>query len=134
MIKVVKKFPTNVEFNKLLDTVEWGKRDNKIINKQRAASCFAVSAYDKDNIVGMGRVIGDGSNFIIFDLVVDEAYQNKGIGTQLMDAIIKWFEKNRDEHGRLMLFSAGGVESFYEKLGFVTRPYEYLGAGMIYIK
>ena len=40
-------------------------------------------------IVGMGRIVGDGGTiFVICDMMVIESFQKKGGGTMIMDAIM----------------------------------------------
>ena len=126
------KFPTNEEFNELFSSVDWGTRDSEKINKHREMSCFSVCAYDNDKIVGMARVLGDGSYYTVYDVVVKQKYQGKGIGKILMTEIIKWYKSIEDDDTYLYLGASYGKEKFYEKFGFKSRPYGHIGAGMKY--
>ena len=126
------KFPTNEEFNELFSSVDWGTRDSEKINKHRKMSCFSVCAYDNDKIVGMARVLGDGSYYTVYDVVVKQKYQGKGIGKILMTEIIKWYKSIEDDDTYLYLGASYGKEKFYEKFGFKSRPYGHIGAGMKY--
>lgn len=75
------------------------------------ACCFA---WDREKLVGAARAISDGvSSSAIYDVVVDPAYQGKGIGRRLMDAILEQLPKRS-----VMLVSTHGNEQFYRKLGF----------------
>lgn len=130
MIKIIKNFPKNDEFNLLFKSVGWGNRDNEKIDNHRKASVFAVSAYDNDKIIGMARVVGDGSYFTIYDVVVDKNYQGKGIGSKLMEEIILWYKSICDDDTYLYLGASENKEKFYEKFGFKARPYGHIGAGM----
>ncbi len=132
MFQIKKQFPTNDEFNDLFCSVSWGKRDNEKINSHRAKSCFSVCVFDESKIVGMARVVGDGSYFTIFDVVTRKEYQNKGIGTLLMTEIINWYKSIEDDDTYLYLGASLGKEKFYEKFGFKSRPYKNIGAGMKY--
>lgn len=129
---IKKEFPTNEEFNKLFNSVGWGERDNKKIDKHRENSCYAVCVYDEDKIVGMARVVGDGSYYTVFDVVVEKTYQGKGIGRILMTHIINFYKSICDEDTYLYLGASQGKEKFYEKFGFKSRPYGHIGSGMKY--
>ena len=86
------QFPTNKEFNELFNSVGWGDRDDTKIDKHREMSVFAVSIFEDNKIVGMARVVGDGSYFTVYDVVVRKECQGKGYGKILMQEIVKWYK------------------------------------------
>jgi GNAT superfamily N-acetyltransferase len=111
----------------------WGTVGFAVFAKIRRLTSFAVSVYDDNRIVGMGRVLGDGLHFTVYDVTVLSNYQSKGIGTIIMNTILYWFDKQPD-HPHLNLGSVKGKEGFYEKFGFQCRPFgEHIGAGMKYV-
>ena len=124
------QFPTNQEFNKLFESVGWGNRDDDKIDMHRKTSTFAVSIYEQDSIIAMARVVGDGSYFTVYDVVVHKNYQGKGLGSMLMKEIVDWFNNLADDDTYLYLGASAGKEKFYEKFGFKVRPYDGIGAGM----
>jgi len=126
------QFPTNKEFNELFSSVDWGTRDNEKINKHRETSCFTVCIYDNDKIVGMARVVGDGSYYTVYDVVTRKNYQGQGIGKMLMTEVVNWYKSIEDDDTYLYLGASFGKEGFYEKFGFKSRPYGNIGAGMKY--
>ena len=126
------QFPTNEEFNELFASVGWGNRDNDKINKHRENSCFSVCIYNNDKIIGMARIVGDGSYYTVFDVVTRNDYQGKGIGKTLMSEIVNWYKSIEDDDTYLYLGASLGKEGFYEKFGFKSRPYGHIGAGMKY--
>ena len=88
---------------------------------------------DGEKAIGVVRLLWDGG-YVAFlsDVIVDPAYQGRGIGRKLVEAVIK---RIRDDMKpgykvKLNLNSAKGKEPFYEKLGFRARPNEETGAGM----
>lgn len=132
MFDVIFKFPTNEEFNELFESVGWGSRDVNKINNHREKSEFSVSVYDKDKIIGMARVVGDGAYYTVYDVVTRQEYQGLGVGKILMTEIVKWYKTIEDEDTYLYLGASQGKEKFYEKFGFKSRPYGHVGAGMKY--
>lgn len=123
------QFPSNKEFLKLFKSVGW-KRENNRVDKNRENSCFAVCVYLNKNIVGMGRIVGDGSYFTIYDVVVSKKYQGLGIGSVILSELIKWYKTIKDDDTFLYCGASKNREKFYEKFGFRTRPNEEVGSGM----
>lgn len=134
-VKYIKKLPTVEEYNILSEGVNWGSRDVNLIEEALKYSIFGVCAYDGDTIVGCGRVIGDKTIFLhIHDVMVPEKYQGNGIGRGIMETILNEIKEMKKEipNLRLYLGASKGKEGFYNKFGFVERPNETLGAGMIW--
>ncbi|CAC8474322.1 Attachment to host cells and virulence [Staphylococcus aureus] len=54
---------------------------------------FTVTLYDKDRLIGMGRVIGDGGTvFQIVDIAVSKSYQGQDYGSLIMEHIMKYIK------------------------------------------
>ncbi|MDE5864866.1 MAG: GNAT family N-acetyltransferase, partial [Lachnospiraceae bacterium] len=54
-------------------------------------SLYVVGAYDKGNLVGMGRLVGDGVVICyVQDLIVIPEYQHLGVGSMVLEALIKY--------------------------------------------
>ena len=132
MYQISYQFPNNKDFNELFNSVGWGNRDNNKIDQHRKASSFSVCVFIDNKIIGMARVVGDGAYFTIYDVVVKKEYQKQGVGTILMNEIMKWYKSIEDDDTCLYLGATFGKEQFYEKFGFKTRPYDNIGAGMKY--
>lgn len=134
MIKLKENVNNVQEFNLLYDLVGWGSYDYEISKKSLANTYYSVSIYDEETIIGYGRLIGDGICFMyIHDVMVDPNYQNKKIGTMIMNKLldkIKSIEKE-NHNLRVYLGASKGKEGFYEKFGFVKRIDANLGYGMI---
>lgn len=132
-MKIKHSFPTNEEFNSLFSSVGWGIREDKKIDLHRLCSSYCVSVYIDEKICGMARVVGDGSYYTVYDVVVKKEYQCKGIGSLIMKDIVEWFENLNDDDTYLYLGASLNKESFYEKFGFKSRPFGNIGAGMKYV-
>ena len=46
-----------------------------------------------------------------------------------MNEIVNWYKTIEDDDSYLYLAASKGKENFYEKFGFVSRPYGEIGAG-----
>lgn len=132
-IVVKYQFPKTSEFIKLFNSVDW-KRTNKRVIENRKYTVFAVSLYIDNQIVGMGRVVGDGSYFTIYDIVIDKNHHGLGLGTIVMTEIVEWYKTIEDDDTFLYVNASKDREKFYEKFGFRIRPNENVGAGMKWYK
>ena len=133
-IKYINKTPTEDEFNDLTEAVDWGRRDNEIVKEALNNTLYSLCVYDGDKLIGYGRIIGDKTIFLyIQDVMVIPEYQEKQIGTGIMKELLRQIEeyKKINPDIRTYLGASKGKEAFYEKFGFVSRPNEELGAGMI---
>ena len=126
--------PTPEEFNNLTEAVDWGTRENKIIEEALKHTLYSLCVYDENKLIGYGRIIGDKTIFLyIQDIMVIPEYQGKKIGTGIMNNLIEKINeyKKVNPEIRTYLGASKGKESFYEKFGFISRPNEDLGAGMV---
>ncbi len=126
--------PTPEEFNNLTEAVDWGTRENKIIEEALKHTLYSLCVYDENKLIGYGRIIGDKTIFLyIQDIMVIPEYQGKKIGTGIMNKLIEKINeyKKVNPEIRTYLGATKGKESFYEKFGFISRPNEELGAGMV---
>ena len=134
MIKFFENTITPNEFNYLTDKVGWGTRNISIVQEALNNTLYSISVYDNDKIIGFGRIIGDKTIFLyIQDIMVIPEYQHKQIGTQIMNKLISQINvyKQVNPNIRTYLGASKGMEPFYEKFGFISRPNNDLGAGMI---
>lgn len=119
---------------KLRESVNWKHLTREQAEKALRGSLLTVTAYDDGQAVGMGRLVGDGAVICyVQDLIVLPAYQGKGVGQMIMDSLIDYVKEIQlpDTQIMLDLMCAKGRESFYKKYGFISRPTDNLGPGMI---
>lgn len=132
MSHVVEHTPTPQEYNRLRQAVGWRSHREDVIEKGLANTLYCACAFADNELVGMARVIGDaGLAYYIQDVIVIPAYQGQGIGAQIMDAVMDYLRRHASPNVTIGLMAATGKEPFYEKYGFIVRPNETMGAGMI---
>ena len=134
MIKYIEQTPSADEFNYLTNSVGWGIREKNIIEDALKNTLYSLCIYDNDRLIGYGRIIGDKTIFLyIQDIMVIPEYQSKHIGTGIMNNLLNQINqyKKINPDIRTYLGASKGKESFYEKFGFISRPNEELGSGMI---
>lgn len=135
-VKIIEQIPGAEEYNFLRSRVGWREYDLESIAEGLRSTLYCICAYHGDDIIGMGRVIGDGKLvFYIQDIIVLPDYQGKHLGTQIMDRIMWYINENSVNNSVIGLMSAHGKEEFYERFGFKKRPDESFGCGMtIFVK
>lgn len=103
----------------LYEDVEWYAytRDINRLEQAISNSLYVVSAWEKDCLIGLIRIIGDGLTIIyVQDILVLHSYQNQGIATELMNRVLENIKEVRQKV--LLTEEAPNVRHFYEKNGF----------------
>ena len=108
------------EILSLYESVGW---DNYTKNPQMLKEAYLHSlriyaAYVDNKLVGIVRVVGDGSSVVfVQDLLVSPEYQRQGIGTALLKAIMEEYRGVYQLH--LLTDNTEKTVAFYKSLGFV---------------
>ena len=72
---------------------------------------------ESNEIVGMGRVVGDGGTvFHICDMAVEQEWQGQGGGTMIMDSLMEYITREASGYSYINLMA--DVDGFYERWGF----------------
>lgn len=117
-------------------SVQWRPLTKEQAEKALKGSLLTVTVHDDNGqAVGMGRLVGDGAVICyIQDLIVLPSYQGKKAGQLIMERLIAYVRDIQLPHTQMMLdlMCAKGREDFYKKYGFISRPTDNLGPGMIH--
>lgn len=80
-------------------------------------SLYVITAWDKNILVGLIRLIGDGFTIVyIQDILVSNKYRRNGIGKNLLLKAMERFKNVRQKV--LLTEDTKETRSFYESLGF----------------
>jgi predicted GNAT family N-acyltransferase len=133
-IRIEQRLPSLSEYKELRTSVGWPVMADGLILKGLSNSLFCVCAIIENKSVGMGRVIGDGAiYFHVQDVIVNPDFQGKKIGHMIMDKLIAFIKENGGAESNVGLMCSKGREDFYKAWGFIERPNDRFGAGMIQI-
>jgi GNAT superfamily N-acetyltransferase len=84
-----------------------------------AATPLVLTAWDGEALVGFARVLTDGlARAFVEDVIVDESHRGRGIGRQLMDAVLA-HPLVRDVE---LVALSTAIPAFYRPFGFDEDP------------
>ena len=133
--QVIERIPDVEEYNTLKKMVGWDILDDDSITARGLNnSLYTVCVEHKGLLIAMGRVIGDnGIYFHIQDVIVDPLHQGKGLGKAIMKKLMDYVNDKAAKYSMVGLMCAKDKEPFYHNLGFVSRPSNIYGAGMMMV-
>ena len=131
-IEIVYRKPSKEEFILLRNSAGWGIPQDEFIQKGIDNTVCWVCAELDGKLIGFARIIGDSAfAFLILDVVVLTEYRGYGVGTKIVEGLMKFLYQNAADGAYIALLSAKGLEPFYEKFGFWKRPNDDFGYGMM---
>lgn len=84
-----------------------------------AATLFAVQIKLDDEVVAMGRLVGDGGcHCQICDIAVLPEHQGQGLGKAIMQALMDYIHQTLPDSCYINLIADGDARHLYEKFGF----------------
>jgi ribosomal protein S18 acetylase RimI-like enzyme len=124
LYRIIERAPTLEEYRELCLAVGW----EAYINFDVAAislqnSLYHVVAVCGEQVVGMGRIIGDGAlYFHLQDIAVHPDHQRRGIGKQIMNHLMAYLRDHAPERAFVGLFATAEAVALYRQYGFDAYP------------
>lgn len=122
------------DYNALRQSVGWNIVEDTQAKIGIGNSFFLVSALADGQTVGMTRVISDGGYYmLVADVIVHPDFQGQGIGRAMMTQAMARIYAHLGPGQKVIvnLLAAKNKEPFYEHFGFIKRPNDQYGAGMV---
>ena len=95
-------------------------------------SLFSVQVVFDGEVVGMGRVVGDGGCFYqVVDIAVIPSHQGKGLGKVIMREIMSYVEANVPASGYVSLIADGLAQNLYAGFGFAATAPKSIGMALV---
>ena len=119
MFKIRLAIPSSEVFLRLRKKAGMGPRSIEGAEKVLGRELFSVllEHVSTGEIVGMGRIVGDGGTvFHVCDMAVLPDYQRMGGGSLIMSEIMSFIEREAPPDSYVNLMA--DVDGFYEKWGF----------------
>lgn len=122
-IALEEKHPTVDEYRRLRAAADWDELNTRAMSTGLRNSLYAVCAVCDGQVIGCGRIVGDGgAYFYIQDVIVLPEHRGRGIGRRIMDSLLKYLDFRAEQNAFVGLMAADGAAGFYEPYGFVRRP------------
>jgi ribosomal protein S18 acetylase RimI-like enzyme len=129
---VVSNFPELGDYMRLRTISGLTPFSEEASRKGLKGTVFGVSIYLGDDVVGMGRIIGDGGCFFqITDIAVDPTHQGKGLGKKIMGALTDYIRQNLPATAYVSLIADVPANRLYEQFGFKETAPRSVGMAMI---
>lgn len=123
MDDIIIKDYSEIDLEELLQLYENAGWSNYVNNPQMLQKAYenslkTLSAWKEDKLIGIIRVVGDGSSIIyIQDILVRKEYQRQGIGSRLLAEILQHY---KDVYQKVLLTdNQPDTVAFYKKFGFI---------------
>jgi len=118
--------PTPREFVRLRSVAGMRERSLDAAKAGIGDECAVVTIRKDGDLVGMGRIVGDGATvFQIVDVAVAPEHQGRGLGRRVMDELVSWLETNAPPSAFINLIAS--EPAFYERFGFESCAPELVG-------
>jgi GNAT superfamily N-acetyltransferase len=119
-IELVEHFPGVDDYCRLRELAAMSPRTREAAQRGLPNTLYGVSLHRDGDVIGMGRIIGDGGCFYtVADIAVAPAYQGRGQGRRIMDALDAWLRRNVEPSAVVSLVADGDAKHLYAKYGFV---------------
>ena len=106
------------DYCRLRKSVDFYDIPEEQVKRALDKSDFITTATVNNVTVGMARIIEDGTQVLVMDVIVDPEYQGNGIGRGLMEKIREYIESIDYDRMIVNLITDESKTAFYEKLGY----------------
>lgn len=94
-------------------------KDNKAAQMGLVNSLYSISLIVNNQIIGMGRLIGDGGCFCqVVDICVVPEFQGVGLGKVIMENLVQYIKNELPKSCYVSLIADGNASFLYEQFGF----------------
>ena len=129
-VVLAERFPGEADYRRLRALTGLSPKSEDAARRGLANTTHGVSLVRGDEVVGMGRIVGDGGCFyFVVDIAVVPELQGRGLGKRIMDALDAWLRANAPPTAHVSLFADGEAKRLYAKYGFAQSDHS---VGMFY--
>ena len=129
-VELAERFPGIADYRRLREATGLSPKSEAAAERGLASTTYGVSLLRDGEVVGMGRIVGDGGCFhFVVDIAVVPALQGRGLGKRIMDALDAWLRANAEPTAHVSLFADGDTKHLYARYGFAQSE---KSVGMFY--
>jgi GNAT superfamily N-acetyltransferase len=119
MITIVERKPAAAQYESIVASVGFRSHDHAAVEIALANTVFAVCAVQEQEVVGVGRIVGDGAiSFLLTNIMVRPSHQRRGIGTRIVQSLCGLMQTLRYKNIVLEVVPLPELRHFYEHVGF----------------
>ena len=124
-VELIERFPGAEDYCRMRAEAGMAPRTDEAARRGLPNTLYGVSLLRDGEVVGMGRVIGDGGCFfVVVDIAVAPALQGRGLGKRIMASLDGWIRANAPPSAVVSLAADGDAKHLYARFGFVeTAPF-----------
>jgi GNAT superfamily N-acetyltransferase len=121
--ELVERAPSVEEYRELRSGAGWNEMTEEALAAGLASALYSCVVVHDGRVIGCGRVVGDGGMyFYVQDVIVTPEDHGRGVGAQIMAAVMAYLERAARPGAFVGLMAAQGADGFYERYGFQRRP------------
>jgi len=122
--KLIPATPTSDDYRRLRIAAGLSPKSAEAAAIGLPNTLFAVIIQHHDEVIGMGRIVGDGGLFLqIVDIAVDPAHQKLGLGKAIVSTLVDHVKTIALDGTYVSLIADGPAEHLYAQFGFTqTAP------------
>ncbi len=116
--------PASSEYRKLRVLAGLSPKSEKGAALGLPNTFFAVVIRFEGQLVGMGRIVGDGGlTFQIVDIAVAPPHQGRGLGKAIVGRLVEHLRDTAPDGAHISLLADGPAQHLYAQFGFrLTAP------------
>ncbi|QEL54842.1 GNAT family N-acetyltransferase [Chromobacterium paludis] len=117
--ELIEATPAVADYRRLRAESGLSPKTEEAARRGLAGTLFAAQLLHDGEVVGMGRVIGDGGSFYqVVDIAVLPAHQGRGLGKRIMAAIRGYIDRELPVSAYVSLIADGDARHLYAQFGF----------------
>jgi GNAT superfamily N-acetyltransferase len=124
--------PTIADYCRLRQQAGLSPKTPEVAARGLPNTIHAVQVHCGDDVVGMGRVIGDGGAFYqVTDIAVQPAHQGRGLGKAIMASLMAQLRASALPGAYVSLIADGEAHRLYAGFGFVPTAPKSIGMAQV---